>query len=143
MTSPEVRNITKDYHVNLISPKCAQCDNKFCGGTCLAANYEENGSVWIPTQDGCRISKKQWDNAMQLYGELKDEPNFNKAYKSLIEKHDVSGKHNKIQKSINQKPQPPINLGLINGKIDRLTNMTVALSNVILNLFNEEAKTDG
>jgi len=70
----EKRLITAQFNAFKSNPKCIDCDNGFCGGVCLAANYENSGSIFIPSKDGCIVSKKQWEVAKKIYEELKDHP---------------------------------------------------------------------
>jgi len=132
ITRPEIRNITKDFNINLSNPKCASCDNGFCGGTCLAANYENNGSIWIPSKDGCRISKKQWDNAKKLYNELKDTQQFKKIY-SRYQSVKVNSK----------KPKNYVNLSSLNERLNKMEKTVYSMSQVLLDIAEKEENTNG
>jgi uncharacterized protein len=74
VTDDTKRAVTREYNCSRSSPKCSSCKNGFCGGVCLAANYSNNGSIWVPSKDGCIVSLKQWEVAERIYEELKDHP---------------------------------------------------------------------
>lgn len=129
------RNVTQLYNCNLVSPKCATCDNGFCGGICLAANYNQNGSIWVPCEDGCIVSKKQWDAAMRIAEATKDVRPKRANRENRI---NVQSRNNKI---VNQEHN--VNRGLnINGianqfkqmqsQIDRLNKAMKTIGNVLV-----------
>jgi uncharacterized protein len=128
VTKPEVRRLTAEYDVNMNSPKCASCDNGFCGGTCLAANYENNKNINVPSQDGCKMSKKQWNNAKKLYKEMGKKEGFINLYG---EKKQKQSEQLTYQPS-KSKNKP--NKSRLEHKVDKLINLSVKQSELILDL---------
>lgn len=137
ITKPKVRKITGEYSLEMNSPKCAKCTNGFCGGTCLAANYENNGNVNMPSEDGCKLSMKQWENAKKLHDLVGDHENFKKFYGSL-KRPDTVRKTPKDKKQIenpkttlrNKKQRPET----VENRLKKLENIAVKQSQILLDI---------
>lgn len=76
----KTRGAAAGFHLDSASPKCAKCNVLFCGGHCLAANYSQNGSIWIPNTNGCKVIPKQFEVATRLYNELGHTPQFQQIF---------------------------------------------------------------
>lgn len=130
ITNNKLREELLNYDINNPShpnSKCVECDNMFCGGTCLAANYENNKSIYEPKEDGCILQKKQFDLAKELYDELKDTEQFKRIY----------GKYkteNKQANNFQNNKQKRIDLLTIDKRLENIEKMLFSLSKVVLDI---------
>jgi uncharacterized protein len=142
ITNNEKREKTAKFSHIKSNEKCAECDNGFCGGTCLAAKYEENKDINEPTETGCILSKNQWDNAVDMFENMKKNGRFVEAFPELVKKHDV----NNIFGLSDQKQEPktkqktynhnkrPTNIGDVYKKVNQIDERLQKLENLIIKL---------
>src|SRR5690606_23647409 len=129
----KLREELLNYDINNPShpnSKCVECDNMFCGGTCLAANYENNKSIYKPKEDGCILQKKQFDLAKEQYDELKDTEQFKRIYGKYKTK-------NKQANNFQNNKQKRIDLLTIDKRLENIEKMLFSLSKVVLDIADE------
>ena len=146
ITNEKKRQITQGFDVFKARPECADCRNGFCGGTCLAANYENNGSIWVPSKDGCIVSMKQWQVAERIYEELKDHDYVKRMQGQGLEGRPVPAQVNRqtpqgfVQKQANgmQSPQGrPLNIGDIMREVQRGNALLESIARVLIESCHE------
>lgn len=120
---PEIRQQFLEYDINKYHEGCRACKNYFCGGGCLASNYENNKDIRQPSKDGCVLSKKQFMLAQQLFNELKD----NVKFKELYHKNKRVSGRNHQDRNMQAKE-----FTRINNRLDRLEKLLYTLSKVVL-----------
>ena len=86
ITKTDLREIFANFENDKTDPKCAKCDNKFCGGGCFASNYSQTGSIYKTSDMSCELSKRQWERSMKVFDELKNEPKFQSQFSSLYKR---------------------------------------------------------
>lgn len=158
ITEKAMRDSLTNYNCNTNSKKCRECDNMFCGGTCLAASYNNTGSIHMPGKDACKLSMLQFKRAEKLLHEMKDFPQFREMFSQYI-KQDRTGIFEKQIQDVysNSKDTPTTqtnnsikkpSLALINNrvnvlevklneankKLDDIRSLVGALSNVVMDL---------
>lgn len=146
ITNEKKRQITQGFDVFKARPECADCRNGFCGGTCLAANYENNGSIWVPSKDGCIVSMKQWKVAERIYEELKDHDYVKRMQGQGLEGRPVPAQVNRqtpqgfAQKQVSgmQSPQGrPLNIGDIMREVQRGNALLESIARVLIESCHE------
>jgi uncharacterized protein len=147
------RSIFHDFHNDDTSEECRKCDNKFCGGGCFAVNYSTTGDIHKTSKDSCKLSKLQWDNAMDIYEELKMSNKFQQKYSQYIENapeeikeeigyNDEEKRDNKQSrdKQQYQSSQKSNDIEELKKRVDNLEQAVSSISNIILENSKEEGR---
>lgn len=135
VTNEKARQLTGHYNVDMASTKCANCKVGFCGGTCLAANYENNGSIWIPSKDGCRVAQKQWGAAQRLHEAINDIRAESNVLKVFAEKKIEEGGGDTYKDGYNQ-PQR-LDISDVYDEVKKGNQILEALSSVLLDYLDD------
>jgi radical SAM protein with 4Fe4S-binding SPASM domain len=141
ITETSLRSIFVDFDNYKTDPKCAKCDNKFCGGACFASNYSQTGNIYKTSDMACELSKRQWDRSLKIFDELKNNSAFKKQFSNLFNR---ASKKTKAKLGIENEqarkghnPNNKINnkqIEKLNQRILKLEKTVSSMSQVVLDL---------
>jgi len=150
ITEKDLRSIFANFENDKTDPKCAKCDNKFCGGGCFASNYSQTGSIYKTSDMACELSKRQWDRSMEVLNELKNEPKFQSQFSNLInrasketknklgikenKKSSCNSSKNHSNKHKNRTVQKSNQIKTLEQRVLKLEQTVQSLSQVVLDL---------